>query len=70
MFTWKRLRLVRGIVGSASAGLAWWLFYLLDVWSGASRSPTAFVCFFFCILGVDRALSASIDLIAIPRRRA
>jgi hypothetical protein len=65
MLTWKRL--VRALVGIAAACLGWWLFYVLGVWSGASKSPVTFVCFFFCIVGIDRVLSTLIDLLSFAR---
>jgi hypothetical protein len=39
MATWKRFRVIRGFVGTASAGIAWWLFYLMGAWSGTVGSP-------------------------------
>jgi hypothetical protein len=68
MFTWRRLRLTRGLVGAASAALAWWLFYLMGAWTTASRSSIMFLCFFLCILGVDRILDASLDVLMLLQK--
>jgi hypothetical protein len=68
MFTWRRLRLIRGLVGSASAGCAWWLFYLMGAWTTASRSSIMFLCFFLCIVGIDRIVGASLDVLMLLQR--
>ena len=69
MATWKRLRVIRGFVGTASAGFAWWLFYLMGVWSGSVRSPVLFLCFFFSVVGIDRVLSTLVDLMSMGMSR-
>jgi hypothetical protein len=69
MFTWRRQRLIRGIVGSMSAGCVWWLFYLMGAWTSESRSPVRFVCFFLCILGLDRLLGAVVEVLSLFRGR-
>lgn len=71
MFTWKRKRLVRGLVGLAAGCLGWWLFYAVGAWSGVEKSPVNFICFFFCIVGIDRVLGTLVDLatFGFARRR-
>jgi hypothetical protein len=62
MFTWKRERLVRGLVGSASGCIGWWLFYALGTWSGIVKPTLLFICFFFCVVGIDRILGTLVAL--------
>jgi hypothetical protein len=68
MFTWRRLRLIRGLVGSASAGSAWWLFYLMGAWTTAPRWSVTFICFFLCIVWIDRILGALLDVLMLLRK--
>jgi hypothetical protein len=71
MATWKRFRVIRGFVGTASAGIAWWLFYLMGAWSGTVGSPVLFLCFCVSVIGIDRVLSMLADLLCmgLSRRR-
>jgi hypothetical protein len=68
MFTWRRVRLVRALVGSAAAALAWWLFYLIGAWARHAISPVMFLCFFFTIVGIDRILGVSLEILVLLRR--
>jgi hypothetical protein len=56
-------RLTRLLAASASVALAWWLFDLAG-WSHAT-SLSQFFGFMFCVLGIERVMSAVIDLVTI-----
>ena len=62
--THAKQRLSRSLIAITSVTLAWLLFDLAGVWSQA-RSITQFLCFMFCVLGIDRVMSAAIDLVTI-----
>jgi hypothetical protein len=58
-----RQRLTRLLSTSASVALGWWLFDLAGVSHVTSLSQ--FFCFMFCVLGIERVMSAVIDLVTI-----
>jgi hypothetical protein len=70
MFTWKRLRIIRALIGAVATGSAWWLFYLIGAWSDHRGYPMMFLCFFFTVVGIDRILGASLEVLMLLRRRA
>ena len=57
-------RVTRILPAIASFGLAWWLFQTTGGWSRAT-SLSEFLLFLFCVLGIDRIVSAAIDLVTI-----
>jgi hypothetical protein len=59
-----RQRLTRVLTAIPAPVLAWWLLQATGVWSSGA-SPSHFFLFLFCVLGVDRILSAAIDLVTI-----
>jgi hypothetical protein len=59
-----RQRLTDALTASASVALAWWLFHIAGDWS-STTSLSQFFLFLFCVLGIDRVMSAAIDLVTI-----
>ena len=59
-----RQRLTRLLTAIPAFVLAWWLFEAAVGWSGA-MSLSQFFLFAFCLFGVDRVVSAAVDLVTI-----
>ena len=57
-------RLTRLFTTVASFTLAWFLFEVAGAWSHP-QSLAQFFCFAFCVFGIDRVMSAAIDLLTI-----
>ena len=57
-------RLTRLLTAIPTVVVAWWLFEAGVGWSGAT-SLSRFFLFMFCLLGVDRVVSAAVDLVTI-----
>ena len=64
-------RMMRFVIAIASVLTAWWLFDFAGDWSRGSYSVAQFLCFLFCVLGIQRIASASADraVIAFSERR-
>ena len=57
-------RLTRSLTAIPSVALAWWLFHLAGDWPRAASLGLFFI-FLFCVLGIDRVVSAAVDLVTI-----
>jgi hypothetical protein len=60
----KKQRLTRLLTAIPAFLLAWWLFEAAVGWSGPT-SLSQFFLFAFCVFGVDRVVSAAVDLVTI-----
>jgi len=54
---------MRFMIAIASVLMAWWLFDFAGDWS--RHSIAQFLCFLFCVLGIQRIASASADMAVI-----
>jgi hypothetical protein len=56
-------KLTRVLIAIACVALARWLFDVAGYWPhGYSLSLSQFVCFLFCFIGIERVVSAAVDL--------
>jgi multisubunit Na+/H+ antiporter MnhE subunit len=60
----RRQRVIRSLTAIPSVMLAWWLFDLAGDWSHG-YSISQFFGFLFCVLGIDRIVKATVDLLVI-----
>jgi hypothetical protein len=58
-------RLVRFFVALASVEIGWRLFDFAGDWAHGSYSVAQFLCFLFCVLGIQRITSAAVDMAII-----
>ena len=59
-----RQRLTQVLTAIPTVVVAWWLFEAAVGWSGVT-SLSRFFLFMFCVAGVDRVVSAVVDLVTI-----
>jgi hypothetical protein len=57
-------RLTRFLTAIPTVVLTWWMFEAAVGWSGVT-SLSRFLLFMFCMLGVGRVVSATVDLVTI-----
>ena len=57
-------RLTRALTAIPSVALAGWLFHVVGDWPHAA-SLSQFFLFMFCVLGIDRVISAVVDFVTI-----
>lgn len=61
----RRQRAIRSLTAIASLMLAWWLFDLAGYRPFGSLSVSQWLCFSLCFIGIDRIVSATVDLMVI-----
>ena len=59
-----RKRLTRSLTAIPAVALGWWLYRAAGDWSH-TISLSQFFLFLFCVLGIDRVVSAVVDLVTI-----
>lgn len=62
--THRKQRLTPLLTTGASVALAGWLLHIAGVWPGAA-SLSQFLLFMFCVFGINRVVSAAVDLVTI-----
>lgn len=60
----RRRRVIPLLTTTVSFALAWWLFDIAGNWS-QGYTASQFFCFSLCFLGIERIVSATIDLLVI-----
>jgi hypothetical protein len=63
-------RLIHLVVAIASVLIAWWLLDLAGAWSRGPHYVAQFLCFVFCVNGIERIASAAADMAVIVFERS